>query len=343
MLSTDQIRQYHAVRQGAALIDRHDRGRILLRGNDRKTFLHALVTNDVAMLGPGSGCYAALLTPQGRMISDARVFELGDVTLLDTPAETRTTLIEKLDQMLFSEDVQIGDMTDALGCVSVQGPAAAACLGRAFGGGAGAAGLEEQFSAWSEFQNVRVDLGGEMGIIARADEFGLPGYLVFAPPSRMPSIAAAVAAAGAVMPDAAVVEALRIESGTPRFPADLTTDTIPTEAGIDPRAVSYTKGCFPGQEVLVRIRDRGHGKVVRRLVGLAVAGEVAPVAGDVIRAASKDVGVVTSSAWSPAMGSPVALGYVHRDHAAAGTALETVRGEQVLAARVSDLPFVRPA
>ena len=344
MLSTEQVRQYHAVRQGAALIDRHDRGRILLRGNDRKTFLHALLTNDVAMLAPNTGCYAALLTPQGRMISDLRVFELGDVTVLDVPGETRAAVLAKLDQMLFSEDVQIADMTDALGCASVQGPAAAALLGRVFGvGGAGAPGLADQLMGWAEYHNVRGDLGGDMGILARVDEFGMPGHFVFAPPGRLPAMAAAMAAAGAVVVDPEVCNALRIESGTPQFGADMTGDTIPTEAGIDPRAVSYIKGCFPGQEVLVRIRDRGHGKVARKLVGILVEGSVEPMSGDIIRAAAKDVGAVTSAAWSPGMNAPIALGYVHREHAASGTALEIARGEQLLAARVTDLPFVGPA
>jgi folate-binding protein YgfZ len=118
-------------------------------------------------------------------------------------------------------------------------------------------------------------------------------------------------------------------------------DTIPPEAGIDRTAVSYLKGCFPGQEVLVRIRDRGHGKVVRKLVGLTIDGETAPAAGSVIVGGGKDIGHVTSAAVSPTLGKPIALGYVHRDFVEPGTAVTVVSGAARLSATVTELPFVR--
>jgi len=332
MLSPDQLRQYAAVRHSAGLVDRYLRGRLVLRGGDRKTFLHALLTNDIAALGPNDGCYAALLTPQGRMITDMNVFETGEATLLDLPREVKDAVLARLDQLIFSEDVQVGDMTEALGCAAILGPDAAATIGRALGAGAAAA----EWDLWPQYRNARIDLDGVPGVLARVDESGLPGFLLFAPPTRLPGIAGALAAAGAVVPDEAVLETLRIEHGTPRFLVDMTGETIPLEAGIEGRAISYTKGCFPGQEIIVRIRDRGHGRVARKLVALTIGGEIEAASGDVIRAGGKDVGFVTSAAFSPAHESPVALGYVQRDHAAAGTSLEIVRGGSVLLAVVTE-------
>jgi folate-binding protein YgfZ len=149
-------------------------------------------------------------------------------------------------------------------------------------------------------------------------------------------------AEGAAVLPAEAVEALRIEAGEPAFLVDMGDDTIPTEAGIESAAVSYLKGCFPGQEVLVRIRDRGHGKVVRKLVGLTIDGETAPAAGSVIAGGDKEIGHVTSAVVSPALGKPIALGYVHRDFIEPGTAVAVVAGEGRLRATVVELPFVRP-
>jgi folate-binding protein YgfZ len=342
MLSPDQIRQYTDVRGGAALIDRHHRGRIVARGNDRKSFLQALLTNDVMALGPGSGCYAALLTPLGRMVTDMRVFELGDATLLEMPHAVKDALVARLDQLIFSEDVQLGDLTDALGCVSVQGPLAAAAVGHALGdrSGGGPGDLAGDLANWPAFHHRRVDLDQEPGILARVDEFGLPGFLILAPPSRLPALAAAISAAGAIVPDAEVVETLRIESGTPMFLVDMTDDTIPLEAGIEAQAISSTKGCYPGQEVIVRIRDRGHGRIVRKLVGLAIDGDIEPSPGDTLQVDGKDVGHVTSAAHSPALGKPIALGYVHRDHIAPGSRVTVAHGDAGLSAAVTALPFV---
>jgi folate-binding protein YgfZ len=342
MLSPNQIRQYTDVRGGAALLDRHHRGRIAVRGNDRKSFLQALLTNDIMALGPGSGCYAALLTPLGRMVTDMRVFELGDATLLDVPGAVKDMLVARLDQLIFSEDVQLGDLTDELGCVSVQGPLAAAMVRRALGGRPGSepTKLTGDLADWPAFQNRRIDLDKEVGILARVDEFGLPGFLILAPPSRLPALAAAISASGAIVPDDEVVETLRIESGTPLFLVDMTDDTIPLEAGIEALAISSTKGCYPGQEVIVRIRDRGHGRIVRKLVGLAIDGDAEPSPGDKLLVDGKDVGHVTSAAHSPALGKPIALGYVHRDHIAPGSRITVAHGDASLAATVTALPFV---
>jgi folate-binding protein YgfZ len=324
--------EYLTARHGAGMVDLGARGRIVVRGADRKTFLHALLTNDIALLAAGTGCYAALLTPQGRMIADMTVFELGDVMLIDVAREVKDLLLQRFDQLIFSEDVQFGDVSDVWGCIGVYGPQAAAVAGGVIGA---------DLTGFSPFQNARLERGGELVVVARRDALGLGGFLAFAAGGAMPGIARALHAAGAAVLQAEAVEALRIEAGEPAFLVDMGDDTIPPEAGIDLTAVSYLKGCFPGQEVLVRIRDRGHGKVARKLVGLTIEGEAAPAAGSVIVGGGKEIGHVTSSVVSPALGKPIALGYVHRDFVEPGTAVTVVSGAARLIATVVELPFVR--
>jgi folate-binding protein YgfZ len=315
------------------VLDRSSRGRITLRGRDRLTFLHALLTNDVAGLAPGTGCYAALLTPQGRMIADMRVFELGDAVLLDVHRETKDVLLAKLDQMLFSEDVEMGDVSDAFGCISVQGPLAAGVVGATVGLDASV------LASWKPFQNARVPWGGTVIIVARTDEFGLPGFLLFTDMAAIPSLAALTGANGAEVVEAITEEVLRVEAGQPAFLVDMTDETIPLEAGLETTAISYTKGCFPGQEVLVRIRDRGHGRVARKLVGLVLDGGEVPDRGAVVREGDKDVGQVTSAVLSPELGKPIALAYLHRAQSEVGTVVTVSAGGQDVPATVRALPF----
>ena len=144
-------------------------------------------------------------------------------------------------------------------------------------------------------------------------------------------------AAGGVRISPEAVNVCRVEAGRPRFGVDMTTDTIPLEAGIEDRAISLTKGCYVGQEIIIRVLHRGHGRVARRLVGLSLAGaQDVPEQGAAVHAGERDVGAVTSAVMSPALGHAIALAYVHRDFTAAGTALTV--GET--AATVTALPFV---
>jgi folate-binding protein YgfZ len=141
---------------------------------------------------------------------------------------------------------------------------------------------------------------------------------------------------GAIDVQDAVVETTRIEAGRPRFGVDMSEDTIPLEAGIEDRAISRTKGCYVGQEIIIRVLDRGHGRVARRLVGLKLAAATVPARGDAIRSGEREIGQVTSAAYSPLLDTPVALGYVHRDFTEPGTSVD-VAGHP---ATVAETPFV---
>jgi tRNA-modifying protein YgfZ len=324
---------YRAARTGAGFVDRSDRGRLVVSGRDRAAYLHGLLTNDIAALKPGQGCYAAYLTPQGRMIADLLVYEIGDVILLTMSGAVVATVLGKLDQFIFSEDVQLGDVTGAFAQLAVIGPGAPAAAAAALPGVSAG-----QLSGLAEHGTLRATAGGEPAIVARVTDTGEPGFDLFIDPAQLDAVVSKLQSSGAVAIDPATAEAIRIESGVPLFHHDMDEQTIPLEAGIEGRAISLTKGCYVGQEVIIRVLHRGHGRVARKLVGLALEGDAAPAPGTAVRADNRDIGHVTSATVSPALGRPIALAYVQRDFVQPQTAV-AVDG---VAAAVTPLPFVPP-
>ncbi len=318
---------YQAARQQAAWIDRSSRGRLLVRGNDRATYLQGLLTNDIAALTAGTGCYSAYLTARGRMISDLWVYELGDVILLNLPdAATKNTVLAKLDQFIFSEDVQLGDVTDALSQIAVIGPEASRIVG----------GLIGTSVPQAEHACVRGEIAGGAAIVTRVTDTGEPGFDLYVEQPRLAALRQALAAAGAIELDAATAEVLRVEAGVPAFHRDMDEETIPLEAGIEGRAINMTKGCYVGQEVIIRVLHRGHGRVAKKLVGLTLEGESVPAAGAAVTSGDRQAGAVTSAVRSATSGRPIALAYVQRDVLESGAPI-SVGGAP---AAVSPLPFV---
>jgi len=258
-----------------------------------------------------------MLNAQGRMLTDMWVFELGSEVLLTLPATVTPAIRAHLDRFIFAEDVQVQDVSGPRGQIGVYGPRAADVVGRA----------------------AVVSLGA---VAIACDEAGIDGFDVFADRASTAAVRDALLRAGAVPVTEADLEALRIERGRPRWGADMDTDTIPLEAGIADRAISRTKGCYVGQEIIVRVVDRGHGRVARRLVGIRFGSgpsATVPLAGASILSADREIGRVTSAVWSPALACPIALGYLHREFAEPGTVVQ-VGGA---AAVVTELPFVRRA
>jgi len=312
MFSLDQ---YHAAHHSAVLVDRSSQGTIALTGIDRASFLHALLTNDIAGLPMGQGVYAAYLTPQGRMISDMRVIETGNRMLLNVERHIAAPLADRFDKLIFSEDVQARDATNEIAILGMHGPSAARMIEQATG--VSVADLE------NPYENVTTE-----GLtVVRDDALGLAGYDVYIPASDAAVVRAKLVDAGAVESTEETAEALRVEAGRPRFGIDMTADTIPLEAGLEDRAISFTKGCYVGQEVIIRVMHRGHGRVAKRLVSIVLIGMKVPARGDKIHIGDRVVGEITSAAVSPKHDAALALGYVQRDHAAPGTDV-TVNGLQ---------------
>jgi folate-binding protein YgfZ len=313
------------------VIDRSDQGRLVVSGRDRGSYLNGLLTNETASLRAGEGCYSAYLTAQGRMIADMWVYELGDVMLMTLDRGVKDVVLAKLDQFIFSEDVQVGDVTDTFAHVAVVGPLAARVV---------AAVLEldaEALGALVEHGNLRAAFAGAAAIVLRVSDLGEPGLGVLVDAQQSSALTDALRRAGAESVDAAAAEVLRVEAGLPKFHRDMDEDTIPLEAGLETSAISMTKGCYVGQEVIVRVLHRGHGRVARRLVGLTLDGDRVPSAGARVHAGDREIGRVTSAVRSVALMKPIALAYLHRDFTEPGHRVRVDGDEAVVTA----LPFVR--
>jgi folate-binding protein YgfZ len=328
---------YDDARTSAVVVDRSGEGRLRITGADRVSWLQGLVTNDVAALQPGEGCYAAYLTPQGRMISDLRILATREALLVDVPPVARATVAERFDQFIITEDVVVEDVTARVARLGVHGPQAAAVVGKA---------LDEPmatFAYLTEHAHVDVEFQDAPVVVAGACDLGFPGFDVYCAADRVTDVVARLFAAGGHDITAEAWDTLRIEAGVPLFGVDMDADTIPLEAGIEDRAISQTKGCYVGQEVVIRILHRGGGRVVRRLVAWRADGESAPdgvpATGTPLMVEGRDVGRVTSAAWSPSLLRVIGLGYVHRDHTEPGTRL-TVAADAPMAATVASRPLV---
>src|SRR5215475_11500365 len=213
---------YQEARQRAVSIDRSTRGRIVLLGKDRASYLHGLLTNDITSLQAGFGCYSAYLTPQGRMISDLWVYELGDVILLNLPSvATKKTVLHKLDQFIFSEDVQLGDVTGDFAQVAVVGPRAADVVATLLGESA------ERLSSLHEHGCLRGSVAGGAAIVTRVTDTGEPGFDLYVEQLRLETLRGALASLHVGGADADTIEVLRVEAGIPRFHVDMNEETIP--------------------------------------------------------------------------------------------------------------------
>jgi tRNA-modifying protein YgfZ len=309
-LATD----YRALTKACGLLDRSERGKLALTGPDAKTFLHGQVTNDVEGLEPGRGCYAAFLTHKGKMLGDLRILDLGDELLLDTERVALQELFNMIRRYKLGADVELHKRTVQMGLLSLIGPEARSV--------AGAAALGAK-----EHDNARANLAGHAVTMVATDV----GVDIFCAAAETDAVRAALEAAGAEPVSEAAAEAVRVERGRPRYGIDLDDGVIPQEAGLNERAVSFTKGCYVGQETVARLHYRG--KPNRHLRGLRLSAPAAT--GDAVRLGEKQVGRLGSVAVSPVLG-PIALAIVRRE-AAPGATLAVGAGDTT--GVVVDLPF----
>src|SRR3954469_7568110 len=265
------------------VVDRSDRGKLGLTGPDAKTFLQGQVTNDIESLEPGHGCYAAFLTHKGKMLGDLRVFDLGDELLLDCERVALQELFNMIRRYKLGSDLELHKRTLDTALLSVIGPAAPALAGPA------------------EHDCARVSLGGAEVVAVTTDV----GTDVFCGAADRAAVRAALDFPDG---DEAAAEVVRVEHGRPRFGVDLDDSVIPQEAGLNERAVSFTKGCYVGQETVARLYYRG--KPNRRLLGLRLSEPAPP--GTELQLGEKVVGRLGSVVVSPDHG-PIALALVRRE------------------------------
>ena len=336
MFSHDDYRVLH---EGAALLDRTaERGRLELRGADRRAYLHGLLTNDIAGLSAGAGCYAALLTPQGRMISDMRVSELRDRLVVDLPASASEGVRQRLADFIFSEDVEVQDIGAAFAHWGLYGPGAAQVAASVLDVGPESS---DALASLPLYGNVERTFRDRPAILVRSDDFGIGGFEILVDASVSGLLQQALVEAGAQRIDGATADVARVEAGRPAFGRDMDATTIPLEAGIEDRAISLTKGCYVGQEIIIRVLHRGQGRVAKRLVGMVgAAGEGPLLPGMRLESGGREIGSLTSAVDSPRLRRPIALGYVHRDFSEPGHVLEVRHGDDpVRTVTVVTTPF----
>jgi len=295
---------YYALRTTAAWLDLSARGRIYATGDDRARLLHAMTTNHVQQLTPGTGCYAFFLNAQGHIQADVNLLCLEDRFLLDTEPETRERVFRHLDKYIIADDVALEDVTESMASVAVEGPQTAAVLAAV---GAPVPDAEYAHAQWNG------------AIIQRVSETGAPGFRIFVPVEAKADWIARLESAGAVYATPDEARTVRLEQGKPRYGEDIFDTTLPQETR-QLHAVHFTKGCYLGQEIVERIRSRGH--VNRLLVKLEVEGESPLARGTKVTAGAAEAGEVTSSAFSPGLGRVVALAYVRAQYASEATALD---------------------
>jgi folate-binding protein YgfZ len=314
---------YAAARERAAWFAVENGGRFRVLGPDAQDYLHRMLTNDIRALTPGHGAYACMLDINGRMIADLWVWLLdSDNMLVETALTAQDPLMAALDRYIIMEQVELEDARNALSLITVQGPEAAALVRAALKGEAPEIAFGE---AW-ESTAGSADL-----ILAASRRSALPGVDVYAPPEHMDSILAALAGAGITAGAPEALETLRIEAGIPKWGVEMNDATIPLDANLEGVAVSFSKGCYPGQEIIARIHSRS--KPARHLMGLRLDGPPPPK-GAQVSAGGAAIGTVAGSALSPAFGA-IALAYMKKDHDDPGTAV-TVDGSPGI---VTALPF----
>ena len=306
--------QYRQLREECGLLDRSERGKLLVTGGEAAEYLQGQLTNDVEAIGPGGGLYAALLDRKGHMQGDMRVLRPGEGPdlLLDTEPEALEAVRRHLGMYKIGRDVDVVDVTAARAILSLIGPRAVEI--------AGSAALPE--NACEE-----VTIAGTQ-VLAVGTETGIDLILEAEARER---VGEALLAAGAAEVSPEAVEILRIEAGRPRFGAEMGAETMPAEAGIVEQAVSFTKGCYIGQETVARLHYKG--KPNRHLRGLELSATAQP--GDAVRLGEKEVGRLGSAGVSPAFG-PIGLAILRRE-AEPGTTVAV--GEDGVTAQVTALPF----
>jgi tRNA-modifying protein YgfZ len=316
MTSIDTLgADYRAITGSCGVLDRSERGKLALSGADTRTFLQGQVSNDVEGLVPGTGCYAAFLTPKGKMLGDLRILDAGEELLLDTERVALQPLFNMIRHFSIGYRVELHKRTLERGLLSLIGPASPALAGVVALAGA------------PEHANAPVQIDG-VAVLAVRTDLGIDLLCESAATERLRD---ALVARGAVAVGEQAAEIVRVHSGRPRYGVDIDDTTIPQEAGLNERAVSFTKGCYVGQETVARLYYKG--KPNRHLRGLRLSAPAA--AGEPLRLGEREVGSLGSSVGSPELG-PIALALVRRE-AEPGARLEV--GEHGAQALVVELPF----
>ncbi|MEK6684403.1 MAG: aminomethyltransferase family protein [Nitrospirota bacterium] len=309
----DAVTEHRAVRKKAGLIDQSHRGKLRLTGRDRIDFLHGMVTNDIKKLTPGNGLYAIFTTDKAKMLADARIYCLPDALWIDLESEATGKIYKHLDKYTLASDVIIENLTETQGLLSVYGPSSSEIITQL---------IAPAPPPPKEYSTTSVAPGGVSILVARNEITGEVGYDLYIPMDELAVIwnrLLQISGPHGLQPvGLEALNSLRIEAGIARYGLDMDESNFPMEAGLEAKAISYTKGCYIGQETIARADAQG--RMNKRLMGLELAGESVPKKGQPIQAPperpgaeGRVIGTVTSAVKSPTLEKVIAMGYLHHD------------------------------
>lgn len=328
------IKEYEAVRNGAGLFNFRSFGKIKIGGKDRIKFLQGLTTNDISKLSVGTGLYTILPTVKGKIASEARVFCFSDHLLLILHPDLKEKTLQILKKYKIGSDVQMEDLTEVLLLLSIQGPRSERILTKWF---------QTSLPDLQPLQFLSQSLEGEVIQIIRNGWSGEKGFDLLIPAIRGDEYQKGLVEMGT--PDGLVFvgeetfETIRIEEGIPQYGSELSEEVLPQEAGLEKTAISYTKGCYIGQETIARLHYLGHTN--RSLVGLLLEQDI-PEKNDKIVLADKNIGLITSASFSPSLKRAIALAFLQRQFIQPGTDVEIEHHGGRLKGCVAELPFYKP-
>jgi len=320
---SDPADEYWTIKKTAGIADISSSGRLILTGKDRVTFLNGLLTNDVTQVKEDGGQHTALLSPKARVLADLYLYGLADEILIDTGSSPAGKVQEELERFVITEDVKIRNATSELVHLTIQGPESARAI------------KETLRVAVEDLKPLHHKSLGPSIIISR-DRTGQGGYDIILPNQEAEAVWQGfllnTGDFGIKPIGSKAMEILRLEAGYPKYGADIDQDMIVLEAGFKD-GISFTKGCYMGQEVVARATHIG--RVNKQLVKLEIESPDPPSTRSKLKSEGVDVGFVTSAAFSPGLGKVVSLGYANRDHAKEGTKLTVESSNNQFPARIT--------
>lgn len=326
----DWQREYRFARESVALIDKNYRAYLSFTGPDRARYLNAILTNNIRDLQTGEGTISLLLNPQGHILAEIETYALDDRLLCASHAMIRERLVETFDKYIIMDDVTLTDETERLGVLALEGPKAAAMVREL---------CNMDLNTLSELGHAETRARSIPCRVVRRSTGGVAGAEFIVERAQLPALCAMllekVRGQGGGAMGYAALSALRLEQGVPWFGYDFGEQHIPHEAGLETTHINYTKGCYTGQEIVERVRSRGHVNRVR--VALKFSGNEPPAAGTLLLASGKEAGHVTRAAFSPALGCAIGMGYLRREFSSPSSKLHTAAS----AAEVVRLPILK--
>jgi folate-binding protein YgfZ len=319
----DAAREYNFARESVSLIDKNYRALLSLTGADRVRYMNGMLTNNIRDLAPGSGNVSLLLNPQGRILAEVETLALEDRLLCVSHAMVRERLVSTLDKFIIMDDVTLEDITDRFGTLALEGPTAAAIVREL-------CGLE--LDSLADLSHAEAKISGSPCHIVRRSPGGIPSAEFIVDRQHLLALwnllldKARQHGGGPVGYDA--LNVLRLEAGVAWYGLDFDENQIPHQAALEGTHISFTKGCYTGQEIVERVRSRGN--VQRRRVMLRFSGDTVPARGEPLFAGDAEVGFVTRAARSPKFNAVIGMGYVRREQIEPGSRVKWRGGEAVV-------------